>query len=459
MDNHISGLRIAYLTLGCKVNSYETASMRNQLESYGCLTVGFREKADVYIVNTCTVTNIADRKSRQMLNQARKRNPDAIVAAVGCYVQEFHKKHETDPSVDLLIGNRRKSEIASILSEFLIAKQKGETPKQLYVKEDASLTEYESMEVAAATENTRAYIKIQDGCNQFCSYCMIPYARGRISSRKPEDVLAEVTSLTDKGFREFVLTGIHLSSYGLEDVTTKEQQSLKRNDGREPLLELIQALCKIPGVDRIRLGSLEPRIIREELICALSKETKVCPHFHLSLQSGCDEILKAMNRKYTTEEYLNSCRILRKYYENPAITTDVIVGFPGETKEQFMESVQFAETCGFAQMHVFLFSRRRGTAADCMSGQLTEEVKKQREHRMLEVAGRLEEQYQTRMIGKTTELLTEELIDIEGKDYYIGHTKEYLMVAVLAKNIGKNQLIPVMITPNRYENYIIAEPL
>lgn len=459
MENNITGLKIAYLSLGCKVNAYETASIRNQLESYGCCTVGFREVADVYLVNTCTVTNIADRKSRQMLHQAKRRNPDAIVVAAGCYVQEFYRNHEEDDTIDILIGNRRKSEIAAILSEYITSKKNGMATQQIYINEDAKLLEYEEMEIAAATENTRAYLKIQDGCNQFCSYCMIPYARGRISSRVQEDVIKEVEHLAQKGFQEFVLTGIHLSSYGLEDVTTTEQQKLKRNDGREPLLELIAAISEVPGVSRIRLGSLEPRIMREEFIAELSKLTKVCPHFHLSLQSGCDATLKAMNRKYTTEEYLKCCDLLRKYYKEPAITTDVIVGFPGETEEQFVTSMEFAKTCAFAQMHVFPFSRRRGTAADRMPNQLTEEIKKQREHRMLGIANNLEQKYREAKNGQECILLTEECIEINGQNWFIGHTEEYLMVAIPQESYHENQLIRVRISENTLNNYILAEPL
>ncbi len=459
MENIIKGLKIAYLSLGCKVNAYETASIRNQLESYGCITVGFRDVADVYLVNTCTVTNIADRKSRQMLHQAKRRNSDAIVVAVGCYVQEFYRNHEQDDTIDLLIGNRRKSEIAAILSEYIACKKEGQETQQIYINEDEKLIEYEEMVIAGATENTRAYLKIQDGCNQFCSYCMIPYARGRISSRAQEDIIKEVVHLAQKGFRELVLTGIHLSSYGLEDATTSEQQKLKRKDGREPLLELISAISDVPGVSRIRLGSLEPRIMREEFVRELAKRTKVCPHFHLSLQSGCDETLKAMNRKYTTEEYLKCCDLLRKYYEAPAITTDVIVGFPGETEEQFVTSMEFAKTCGFAQMHVFPFSRRRGTAADRMPNQLTEEEKKNREHRMLAVAEQLEKRYRAQRAGHECILLTEESMEIDGRSWLVGHTGEYLMVAVPQENYTNNQLIRVRITENSRNNYILAEPL
>lgn len=459
MQNHIENLRIAYLSLGCKVNAYETASMRNQLESYGSRTVGFRETADVYLVNTCTVTNIADRKSRQMLHQAKKRNPSAVVVAVGCYVQEFYQNHEADGTIDLLIGNRRKHQVAEILQNYLEARTGGREIPRIYVDDGSALRTYEPMEMAAATEKTRAYIKIQDGCNQFCSYCMIPYARGRISSRKPEDVLEEISFLAAKGFQEFVLTGIHLSSYGMEDVSPGEQQKLCRNDGRQPLLELISAIGKLPGVERIRLGSLEPRIVTEAFVKGLAAERKVCPHFHLSLQSGCDEVLHAMNRKYTTAQYLDCCRLLREFYDRPAITTDLIVGFPGETEEQFAASTAFAEACGFAQMHVFPFSRRRGTAADRMSGQVSEEEKRRREHRMLDVARELELSYRRQVTGKHTELLTEELVTVEGTAYWVGHSLEYLMMAVPAE-VGKeeNRRIPVQITDENAGEYVLGEP-
>ncbi len=457
MQNYIENLRIAYLSLGCKVNACETASIRSQLEACKSRTVGFREIADVYLVNTCTVTNIADRKSRQMLRQAKKRNPSAIVVATGCYVQEFYENHQDDDTIDLLIGNRRKHEVAALLQGLLEARAcKKEFPR-VFVTDERSLCEYESMEHAAATEKTRAYIKVQDGCDQFCSYCMIPYARGRISSRTPEDVQSEVEALAKKGFQEFVLTGIHLSSYGLEDASPKERQSLCRQDGKAPLLALISAIASIPGVRRIRLGSLEPRIVTESFVQALFMQPKVCPHFHLSLQSGCDEVLRAMNRKYTTEQYLQSCRLLRKYYKQPAITTDLIVGFPGETKEQFQETEAFVRRCAFSQMHVFPYSRRRGTAADKMDGQVSEEEKQRREHRMLIVAQELSDLYRRENAFRQTELLTEEKAVVEGRTYWTGHTLEYLNAAVLAEEgIAENRLLAVEITEENVGKYILA---
>lgn len=459
MANYIENLRIAYLSLGCKVNAYETASMRNQLEGLGSRTVGFREIADVYLVNTCTVTNIADRKSRQMLHQAKKRNPAAVVVAVGCYVQEFYKNHETDETIDLLIGNRRKHEVAEILQAYFEARASGREFPRTYVSDDGELRSYETMEPAVTVVNTRAYIKIQDGCNQFCSYCMIPYARGRISSRNAEDIRNEISLLAEKGVQEFVLTGIHLSSYGTDDVSPREQQALCRDDGRQPLLELISELGTLPGVERIRLSSLEPRIVTEAFVKGLAAEPKVCPHFHLSLQSGCDEILRAMNRKYTTAQYLECCRLLRAHYDQPAITTDLIVGFPGETEEQFETSAAFARACGFAQMHVFPFSRRRGTAADRMSGQLSEEEKRKRERRMLAVAAELSEAYRRERIGRRTELLTEESVTVDGRTYWVGHSLEYLPMAVPAgPETAENQRIPVEITGETVGEYVLGRP-
>lgn len=459
MQNYMENLRIAYLSLGCKVNAYETASMRNQLEACGSRTVGFRETADVYLVNTCTVTNIADRKSRQMLHQAKKRNPAAVVVAVGCYVQEFYKNHETDETIDLLIGNRRKHEVAEILQAYLEARANGRDFPRLHVSDDSALRTYEAMEPAAADAKTRAYIKIQDGCNQFCSYCMIPFARGRISSRDAEDIRSEITLLAEKGIREFVLTGIHLSSYGMDDASPREQQALCREDGRQPLLELILSLAALPGVERLRLGSLEPRIVTEPFVKGLAAEPKVCPHFHLSLQSGCDEILRAMNRKYTTAQYLKCCRLLRAYYDQPAITTDLIVGFPGETEEQFEASAAFAKACGFAQMHVFPFSRRRGTAADRMGGQVSEEEKRRRERRMLAVAAELSDAYRRERIGRRTELLTEETVTVEGRTYWVGHSLEYLPTAVSATaETAGNQRITVEITGENVGEYVLGRP-
>ncbi len=350
--------KAALHNLGCKVNAYETEAMQELLENSGYEIVPFHEKADVYIVNTCTVTNMADRKSRQMLHRARKMNPDAIVAACGCYVQE--KADEVADCVDLVIGNNRKKEIVRILEEY--ENSRGTMHKELV--DIGHTREYEDMHLTKTAEHTRAYLKVQDGCNQFCSYCIIPYARGRVRSRAMDSVLSEVKSLADHGYQEVVLTGIHLSSYGI--------------DTGESLLSLIQKVHGVEGIKRIRLGSLEPRIITEEFAASIAALPKMCPHFHLSLQSGCDETLKRMNRRYTSEEYFEKCQLLRKYFKEPALTTDVIVGFPGETQEEFEASRAFVDKVDFYETHVFKYSRREGTKAAAMKDQVPEQVKTER---------------------------------------------------------------------------------
>lgn len=458
MKNYINNLKVGYLSLGCKVNAYETASIQNQLASYGAVNVGFKEYADVYLINTCSVTNIADRKSRQMLHQAKKRNPNSIVVATGCYIQEFHEKHLEDAGIDLMIGNRRKNQVAELLMQYLEAKEQGLVPQKLFVSLEQGEEAFEEMSFSALTEKVRADLKIQDGCNQFCSYCIIPYTRGRIASRKPEAVLAEIKRLVEEGYQEFVLTGIHLSSYGFEHATTAEQRALRMENGVIPLLELTKDIAAIDGVRRIRFGSLEPRIITEEFVSALAKIPQVCPHFHLSLQSGADVTLKAMNRKYTTAKYLACCDILRKYFTKPSITTDVIVGFPQETEEAFAESMQFMETVGFAQLHVFPFSRRQKTAADRMEGQLTEDVKKARQRQMELTGQRVAEGYRQQLCGMEEELLVEDLLTLEGKRYAVGHTRRYVAVAlpVEERSVEINQCIPVRITDKKLDGYVIA---
>ena len=407
MENLLISKKTAFLTLGCKVNAYETEAIKQLFRGYGTIEVPFREYADIYLVNTCTVTNVADRKSRQMLRQARKRNPDAIIVALGCYVQEFGADHADDGLADLYIGNRRKSETASILNAYLNVKAGGEEPERFYIREDSQLNGYESMSTVSVEDHCRANIKIQDGCNQFCSYCIIPFARGRIASRREEDIVSETKNLAASGFHEIVLTGIHLSSYGLEDKSVREQQSLQALDGSMPLISLIEKLAAIEGIERIRLGSLEPRIITERFVKALSAIPQVCPHFHLSLQSGCNRTLAAMNRKYTAEEYEEAVSILRKYFENPALTTDIIVGFPGETEEDFKESLAFAGKIGFSKIHVFPYSRRKGTVADRMSGQVPDEIKKKREAEFLKEELRLRKRYSESFLGSVESVLVE----------------------------------------------------
>ena len=351
--------KAALHNLGCKVNAYETEAMQELLEDSGYEIVPFHEKADIYIINTCTVTNMADRKSRQMLHRARKMNPDAIVAACGCYVQE--KPEEVADCVDIVIGNNRKKEIVHILEEY----EKGREGIRKDLVDIGHTREYEDLHLSRTAEHTRAYIKVQDGCNQFCSYCIIPYARGRVRSRSMESVREEVETLAGNGYQEVVLTGIHLSSYGIDTGTD--------------LLSLIRTVHEVAGIKRIRLGSLEPRIITEEFAEAIAGLPKMCPHFHLSLQSGCTETLKRMNRRYTAEEYYEKCELLRKYFRNPALTTDVIVGFPGETEEEFKASRDFIDKVDFYETHVFKYSRREGTKAAAMPDQVPEEEKNQTE--------------------------------------------------------------------------------
>lgn len=405
---------VAIHSLGCKVNSYEAESMEQLLKQAGYTIVPFDENitADIYIINTCSVTNIADRKSRQMLHKSKKINPDAIVVAAGCYVNADTKKAAEDNAVDIVLGNNCKINIVEALENYYKDKNNSEMVVDFKEKQ-----EYEELKLDEVSTHTRAYIKIQDGCNQFCSYCIIPYTRGRIRSRDIDEIEEEVTKLVSKGFKEVVLTGIHLTSYGVDN-----------NKGS--LLEVIMRLDKIDGLQRIRLGSLEPRVITEEFAKTLSSSKKICPHFHLSLQSGCDTVLKRMNRKYTTQEYYDKCCILRKYFNNPAITTDVIVGFPQETEEEFEATKVFLEKVHFYEMHIFKYSRRKGTVADCMEGQVDEKVKTQRSAILLELENKMSKEYRQQHIGKTEEVLIEEIVSENGKDYFMGFTPDYIRVKI-----------------------------
>ena len=412
--------------LGCKVNSYETEAMQQLLEEAGYEIVPFHEKADVYIINTCSVTNIADRKSRQMLHRAKKQNPEAVVVAAGCYVQAAAEELKADLAVDVIIGNNKKQDLVPILEEYF----KDSTDSD-HVIEIGQTNEYERLSIHKIADHTRAFLKVQDGCNQFCSYCIIPYTRGRVRSRRPEEVVAEVKELAAAGYQEVVLTGIHLSSYGVD---------FKEEEKRENLLSLIEQVHEVEGIRRIRLGSLEPRIITEEFAQALADMPKFCPHFHLSLQSGCDETLKRMNRHYTTEEYAAGCDILRRYFDNPAITTDVIVGFPGETEEEFEATKAFLERIGFYEMHIFKYSRRAGTRADRMPDQVPEQVKSARSEVLLALEKQMSEAYRKSFLGKKKSVLLEEKTEIGGREYMIGHTMEYVKAVVpYAENL-KNKM-------------------
>lgn len=425
--------KVALHNLGCKVNAYETEAMQELLEKNGYEIVPFKEGADVYIINTCTVTNMADRKSRQMLHKARKMNPQAVIVAAGCYVQT--KEHDVDPSIDIVIGNNRKKDIVGILEEYEGKRQEAEASGGRVIYKElpdiAYEKEYEELALTRAAEHTRAYVKVQDGCNQFCSYCIIPYARGRVRSRKVGAVLEEVCALAEGGYKEVVLTGIHLSSYGV--------------DTGESLLSLIQAVHEVEGIQRIRLGSLEPRIITEEFVQAICALPKMCPHFHLSLQSGCNATLKRMNRRYTAEEYLEKCTLLRKYFHDPALTTDVIVGFPGETEEEFAESEAFVDKVDFYETHIFKYSRREGTKAAVMEGQVPEEVKTRRSSVLLELGERKRQMYEERLLGTVQEVLMEEAVETADGIYQAGYTKEYVKIGQKTEENLTNQIINVEI--------------
>ncbi|WP_343209248.1 tRNA (N(6)-L-threonylcarbamoyladenosine(37)-C(2))-methylthiotransferase MtaB [Anaerolentibacter hominis] len=420
---------VAFLTLGCKVNSYETDAMELKFRQAGYQIKDFHDRADIYVINTCTVTNIADRKSRQMLHRAKKLNPEALVVAAGCYVQAAGEELLKDTSIDLIVGNNQKQHIVSLVEE---CRSRGQNMGCLL--DMGQEKEYEPLHIDDAGEKTRAYIKIQDGCNQFCSYCIIPYARGRIRSREEADIVEEVSGLVRKGYREIVLTGIHLSSYGVE------------RGEENALLSLIVTLSGIENLERIRLGSLEPRIITPEFVNTLKNDTKFCPHFHLSLQSGCDETLRRMNRKYTTEEYLHKCEMIREAFCLPAITTDVIAGFPGETKEEFAATEAFLEKAAFAQMHIFKYSRRKGTRADIMPDQVPEEIKAERSSRLLSLEKRLREEYERMFIGRKERVLLEEETEIDGKRYMTGHNERYIKIAVPAGTGSSGEIVEVTVT-------------
>ena len=417
MENNIKGLKVALHNLGCKVNSYEMDVMSQKLSDAGCVIVPFNEKADVYIINTCTVTNIADRKSRQMLHKSKKENPDAIVVAVGCYVETGMDGVKKDEAIDLAVGNNKKSEIADILSEFVAAR--GDFDKTMGGKSviDINHTDvYEEMRLTDLPEHTRAYIKVQDGCNQFCTYCVIPYARGRVRSRDMGDVIEEVKDLSLKGCKEVVITGIHVGSYGIDK-------------GQPMLVDLVEKVAQIEGIERIRLGSIEPRFITKENVERMAKIEKLCPHFHLSLQSGCNSVLKRMNRHYTAEEFKESVALLRKAFDRPAITTDVIVGFPGETKEEFEECRDFVSDIEFYEMHVFKYSPRKGTVAAGMADQLTDRQKSVRSDVLLDITARDSEEYRKGFVGQELSVLWEDEEVHGGKKYMIGHTDRYVRVA------------------------------
>ena len=439
-------MKVAFLTLGCKVNSYETEKMKMQFEEAGHTVVAFEEEADAYIINTCTVTNIADRKSRKMLHRARRKNPDAIVVATGCYVDSSQKKGEKDESVDLFLSNEQKPQLVEqVVSFFQTRSMKKTTEESTEIIADDARDDVQTTSQARAKkdahkmmsekaleeEHTRAYLKVQDGCNQYCTYCIIPYVRGPLTSKTTKEVLEEVKRLAAQGIQEVVVTGIHLSSYGV-DFTDKK--SFLELEGR-PLLNLLQEIAGVEEIKRIRLGSLEPRIITENFAKELSEIPKICPHFHLSLQSGCDNVLKRMNRHYTAADYLERLEILRKYFSNPAITTDIIVGFPQETEEDFQVTCDFVRKAEFSQLHVFKYSRRQGTMADAMEGQISENVKAERSERLIAVGKEMQQQYQEAFCGQEEKVLFEEIVTIEGQEYLVGYNERYVRFGVAMQDL------------------------
>ena len=434
--------KAAFHNLGCKVNSYETEAMQQLLEDAGYEIVPFREGADVYIINTCSVTNVADRKSRQMLHRAKKMNPSAAVVAVGCYVQAAGAELKKDEAVDLIVGNNQKKDLVEILDDYFADHENsGE------ILDIGHSQEYEELHIRRIADHTRAFIKVQDGCNQFCSYCIIPYTRGRVRSRRPEDIEREVRGIAEAGYKEIVLTGIHLSSYGVD---FKDEQ-------KENLLTLIKRLDQIPGIERLRLGSLEPRIVTREFAKELASLRTICPHFHLSLQSGCDATLKRMNRRYNAAEYQACCEILREEFDNPAITTDVIVGFPGETEEEFAETERFLKAIHFYEMHIFKYSRRAGTRAADMPDQVPEGTKSVRSDILLALEKQQSLEYRGRFLGTEEEILLEEPIEIDGPKYMMGHTRQYVKGAVPYEEGLKNKTVKGIFTKALNEEVLLLE--
>ena len=433
-------MKAALHNLGCKVNAYETEAMQQILEEAGYEIVPFSEYADVYVINTCSVTNMADRKSRQMLHRAKKQNPDAIVVGAGCYVQTKEAQALVDESIDIVIGNNKKHELVSLLQEYEASHRKTARVADINHEKQA----YEELSLSRTAEHTRAFIKVQDGCNQFCTYCIIPFARGRVRSRELPDVLREIRTLAKSGYREVVLTGIHLSSYGV--------------DNGETLMHLIEAVHELEGIERIRLGSLEPRIVTDAFAKRLSELPKICPHFHLSLQSGCDAVLSRMNRRYDTAEYEAGCALLRRYFKHPAITTDVIVGFPGETDEEFETTERYLKRIHFYEMHIFQYSRREGTKAAAMPDQVPETVKKERSEKLLALGHKMSEEFRRYYLGRQVTALLEEEFFHDGKRYYTGYTKEYVKVAVeTEKDLSNTFVTGTLKTQLTEDVYLLVE--
>lgn len=456
--------KAAFLSLGCKVNSYETEAMRNMFEAAGYEIVDFKDIADVYVVNTCTVTNIADRKSRQMLHQAKARNPQAVIAAVGCYVQAAQDALLEDQAVDLVVGNNRKSDIVTLVERCISSRNKEELVADINRER-----EYEELNIISTMEKTRAFIKIQDGCNRFCSYCIIPYVRGRVRSRREEEILEEIRMLAKKGYQEIVLTGIHISSYGSDrrheampisgeaDGILQSDQDIIASGEDMPLASLIQKIGMIDGIQRIRLGSLEPRIITDQFLQAIASVKQFCPHFHLSLQSGSDSVLRRMNRRYTAEEYYERVQLIRKYFELPAFTTDVIVGFPGETDEEFAETMEFVKKIGFSHIHVFKYSRRAGTKAAQMPDQIPEKIKSDRSNRLIALSNSMSQEYKAHFMGRIEKILFEERLELEGNTYQVGHNERYLKMAVKSQQDLTNRIQEAVVSKYLTDEILLCE--
>ncbi len=417
--------KVAFHNLGCKVNSYELDGISQMFQKSGYEIVDFAQKADVYVINTCTVTNIADHKSRQMISRARAQNPDAVVVAAGCYVQSDPDAAVNNPSIDIAVGNNHKSEIVSIVEEYLRSGKSDKTLGGRTISDLKTTCAYEEVQIEGTAEHTRAYIKIQDGCDQFCSYCAIPLVRGRVRSRELSDIASEAARLAASGYKEVVITGIHLSSYGLHE----PYNSLAARGGtNSALLDAIDEVSGVEGISRIRLGSLEPRLITEDFIRHLSKTDKICPHFHLSLQSGSDSVLCRMNRHYTTAQFEETVDRIRRYYDHPAITTDVITGFPGESEEEFDETRVFLRKMNIYEAHVFKYSRRRGTSADRMDGQITDAVKSERSAILIRESDERKHDFASYYAGKRVKVLAEDTEVIDGVTYSVGYTPEYVKV-------------------------------
>ncbi|MBP3879546.1 MAG: tRNA (N(6)-L-threonylcarbamoyladenosine(37)-C(2))-methylthiotransferase MtaB [Lachnospiraceae bacterium] len=442
--------KAAFHSLGCKVNSYETDAMRQSLLAAGYEEVPFAPGADVYVINTCTVTNVADRKSGQMLHRAKEMNPDAVVVAAGCYVQDAEEALRADPAVDIIVGNHEKGMLPEILAAYFEDRMKS---RGIAVSRISAVKEYDELPFVPEGEHTRAFLKIQDGCNQFCSYCMIPYVRGRVRSRRASGILRETEELSGRGYREIVLTGIHISSYGLDfeyPGMNRQTPYASAAETNYRLLDIIRGIAGIQGIERIRLGSLEPGIITEEFVRGIAEIPEVCPSFHLSMQSGCDSTLRRMRRKYTTHDFAEKCMLLRKYYENPAITTDIIAGFPGETEEEFAETLRFVSQIHFSRTHVFKYSVRRGTAAAKMDGQIPEKMKQARSAKLIELDKKERVVYAESFLGKEVSVLFEERTVISGRKALKGYTREYVPFIYFTGQDLKNEIVgivPDSVTP------------